>query len=170
MRRPRSSRARLPYPESPPGSLDPDFISYAGSHQPDVFQRCADGFACRRRAKARRGFDEGRTNLQGNLAKLFLFVIGQIAVFKDDLACQTIRIADFDDSPHLFFHVIPMAAFQFHKVDDIIDFIRAFSDDILGFKYLGFDRTLTQRKGYGGVYQYAGILPELPCRRGLAHC
>ena len=51
-----------------------------------------------------------------------------------------------------------MAAFQFHKVDDIIDLIRAFSDDILGFKYLGFDRTLTQRKGYGGVHQYAGIL------------
>ena len=43
------------------------------------------------------------------------------------------------------------------KVDNIIDLIRAFSDDILGFKHLGFDCTLAKWKGYSGIYQYTGI-------------
>ena len=62
-----------------------DLISNGFLHQPDIRNRCTDRDSGRGCAESRAGLNEVRLHTQGNPTESPLFIIRQIAVFKDHL-------------------------------------------------------------------------------------
>ena len=72
------------------------------------------------------------------------FLLGQVAVLKNNLRDHPCTAAFLYNTGHLMLNKIVVFFFQLRNVDNIIDLIRAIGDCIYGFVFLDLGRTLPQ--------------------------
>ena len=140
-------------------------------HQFHIFNRRPAG------AKARRGFDEIRLDFARNGAKIELFVLRQIAIFKNDLGEHLFLSAGRDDRSHFLSNVIEVSVFELSEVDDIVNLVRTVCNRIQRLEAFGLDGILSQREADGRADVHIGLLEQgfdelhrrgIDCRHGKA--